>query len=182
MGTADGPSAEVVPAARVTGRAQRLSVRSSRRRRRRDRLPARLREQINLTESRTRSGSNLHLRLAIDYSSRDSILRAAGLVGDLHPSREAFRLAIAKATNAPLWTRDVDLLIRTGGEKRLSDFLLWECAYAEFVFTTSLWPDFTPRELGLAVKEFASRSRRYGALSPHERDAGPSLSPAAVGS
>ena len=134
---------------------------------RRDRLPGGLRREIESIESRTRSGTALHLRLAVDYSSRDALLRAATLLnGSRRPSREAFGQAIAKATRAPLGTRDVDLLIRTGGEKRLSDFLLWECAYAELVFTPCLWPDFTASELASALREFSSRHRRYGGLQP----------------
>jgi undecaprenyl diphosphate synthase len=65
------------------------------------------------------------------------------------------------------WTgpyRDVDLLIRTGGEQRLSDFLLWECAYAELYFTDRRWPDFSPADLEEAVHEFHSRERRFGAV------------------
>jgi undecaprenyl diphosphate synthase len=61
-------------------------------------------------------------------------------------------------------SRDVDLLIRTGGEQRLSDFLLWECAYAELYFTRRMWPDFSPKDLADAVEEFRSRERRFGTV------------------
>jgi len=71
---------------------------------------------------------------------------------------------LARAVNDAPGTRDVDLLIRTGGEQRLSDFLLWECAYAELVFTDRLWPDFTPDDLASAIREFAGRERRFGGL------------------
>jgi undecaprenyl diphosphate synthase len=73
---------------------------------------------------------------------------------------KATREAVSKTLGAP----DVDLLIRTGGEQRLSDFMLWECAYAELVFTPVMWPDFTASDLAQAVGEFRSRERRFGAL------------------
>ena len=133
---------------------------------RRDRLPGRLRRQIESTESQTRSRTSLDLRLAIDYSSRDALLRAASLVqGEIEISREAYLEAVARAAYAPPGTRDVDLLIRTGGEMRLSDFLLWECAYAELLFIGCLWPDFAAPELRAAVREFSARDRRFGGLS-----------------
>jgi undecaprenyl diphosphate synthase len=78
------------------------------------------------------------------------------------PTREAFERSVHEAIHAPSGTRDVDLLIRTGGEQRLSDFLLWESAYAELYFTDVLWPDFTEADLASAVQAFALRDRRYG--------------------
>src|SRR5690606_4069656 len=101
---------------------------------RRDRLSASLRGLIENGEKRTAAGENLHVRLAVDYSSRDSLLRAA----EACSGRPLTRESLAAQLPAP----DVDLLIRTAGEQRLSDFLLWECAYAEFVFTDRMWPDF----------------------------------------
>ncbi len=122
---------------------------------RRDRLPRLLLPVIEECESATAAGDKLHLRLAIDYSSRDAILAAARAVaGD--PTREALSDALG--------AQDVDLLIRTGGEQRLSDFLLWECAYAELVFTPVMWPDFAASDLATATAEFRSRERRFGAL------------------
>ncbi len=133
---------------------------------RRDRLPDALRSRIQAVEARTRSGSTLHLRLAVDYSAREAVLGAAALLaGTTTPSRESFGRALALAHNAPPGTRSVDLLLRTGGEKRLSDFLLWESAYAELFFTPTLWPDFGGDELAAAVREFTTRDRRFGALS-----------------
>lgn len=122
---------------------------------RRDRLPEYLLPLVENIEAETACGRNLHLRLAIDYSSRDAILDAARRVGE-RPTREAFRRELGP---------DVDVLIRTSGEQRVSDFLLWESAYAEFVFTRVLWPDFGAADLALAMEEFRSRDRRYGATA-----------------
>jgi undecaprenyl diphosphate synthase len=124
---------------------------------RRDRLPARLLEAIYRAESATRSGSGLHFQLAIDYSAREAILRATESTGGEPVTMERFEELLGQS-------QPVDLLIRTGGEQRLSDFLLWECAYAELVFTTCMWPDFNPGELHRAVKEFHRRDRRFGAI------------------
>src|SRR5436190_2485193 len=97
---------------------------------RRDRLPAMLVRTIEEAEQLTAHGRNLHLRVAIDYSARDSIVQAAALGGGEPVSRERFAQLLAAANHDPFAVRDVDLLIRSGGEQRLSDFLLWECAYA----------------------------------------------------
>ena len=80
------------------------------------------------------------------------------------PTREAFEQSLYEAIHAPGGTRDVDLLIRTGGEQRLSDFLLWESAYAELYFTDVMWPDFGRDDLASAVQAFAARNRRYGGV------------------
>jgi undecaprenyl diphosphate synthase len=135
---------------------------------RRDRLPAALRQTIVQAEAMTAGGRNLHLRVAVDYSSRDAILRAAAKAKDLSASltRERFGQLLADVDHDPAPVRDVDLLIRTGGEQRLSDFLLWECAYAELVFAPQLWPDFTPAHLETALNEFQARQRRFGGLAP----------------
>ncbi len=122
---------------------------------RRDRLPRMLLPAIEACEKATQAGRKLHLRLAVDYSSRDAIVSAA-LTLKKHSSREDFARELGAS--------DVDLLIRTGGEKRLSDFLLWECAYAELVFTPVMWPDFKAADLAVAVEDFRSRDRRFGAL------------------
>jgi undecaprenyl diphosphate synthase len=120
---------------------------------RRDRLDPSLREAIAAAEAATAAGARLRLRIAVDYSARDSILEA---VNRLHkPSLET----LGEALGPP-----VDLLIRTGGERRLSDFLLWESAYAELVFTRTMWPDFGPADLRAAVREFHTRERRFGTV------------------
>jgi undecaprenyl diphosphate synthase len=99
------------------------------------------------------------LRLAIDYSSRQAILDAALAARDI--TAETLGRAIGP---------DVDMLIRTSGEQRLSDFLLWECAYAEMLFTPRMWPDFSAVDLSAAIDEFQGRERRFGGL-PAQRSA-----------
>jgi undecaprenyl diphosphate synthase len=131
---------------------------------RRDRLPAALVMAIQEAEAVTAHGRNLHLRVAIDYSSRESIMQAATLAHGEPLSRESFAHLLAQVTHDPFAVRDVDLLIRTGGEQRLSDFLLWECAYAEFYFTRCMWPEFTEQEFLRALNEFELRERRFGAV------------------
>lgn len=135
---------------------------------RRDRLSAALTSEIESLEARTHGGETLHVLLAIDYSSRDAIVEAASHAEPTNASRtrDSFRARVARALHAPGGIPDVDLLIRTGGERRLSDFLLWESAYAELVFTACLWPDFTASQLASAMHEYSRRDRRYGGLSP----------------
>src|SRR5688500_15867675 len=111
---------------------------------RRDRLTESLVRQIEAAERLTAGGRRLHLRLAVDYSAREAITRSLRDPLSIGP--------------------DVDLLIRTGGERRLSDFLLWECAYAELHFTDKRWPDFGAADLERALADFHSRQRRFGAL------------------
>jgi undecaprenyl diphosphate synthase len=129
---------------------------------RRDRLAPELRAAIATAERETAHGRRLLLRLAVDYSGRDAIVRAAQRAGGCE-DREGFRRSLAAAQNCES-APDVDLLIRTGGEQRLSDFLLWECAYAELFFLPQMWPDFTPAELGAVVRQFQARDRRYGMI------------------
>jgi undecaprenyl diphosphate synthase len=125
---------------------------------RRDRLGGELPAAIAQAESATAAGAKLQLRIAVDYSGRDAIAEAvrhaahAGLV---------CRECLEEQLGPP-----VDLLIRTGGEQRLSDFLLWECAYAELIFSRRMWPDFDAADLEAAVRQFHSRQRRFGAIPP----------------
>ena len=132
---------------------------------RRDRLPRPLVAAIARAEQATAPGRSLHLRIAVDYSARDAIVEAARRLGPRDPldrARFAQRLGQASGdATAP----DVDLLIRTGGEQRLSDFLLWESAYAELVFTPRMWPDFGADDLGAALDQFAHRERRFGGVA-----------------
>jgi undecaprenyl diphosphate synthase len=120
---------------------------------RRDRLSAPLLALLEQVERKTSGGKKLLLRIAIDYSSRQAILDAA---------RRAVSIT-AESLSEKLGP-DVDLLIRTSGEQRLSDFLLWECAYAEMVFTPRMWPDFGHADLAAAVAEYNRRERRFGAV------------------
>lgn len=132
---------------------------------RRDRLPPSLLAAVERAEAETRDGTVMHLRVAIDYSGREAIIEAARTAsaanGDM--TRELFAGLLARAQHGGE-ARDVDLLIRTGGERRLSDFMLWEAAYAELWFTPRAWPDFTPALLATALEEFGGRERRFGAL------------------
>ena len=130
---------------------------------RRDRIPTTLRQAIADSEAATLRGTRLHLRLAIDYSAREAIFRAACKfykVTELSP--EAFSDVLSEVGRGG--STEVDLLIRTGGEQRLSDFLLWECAFAEFVFLSKRWPDFTVADLEDALREFERRERTRGSL------------------
>jgi undecaprenyl diphosphate synthase len=131
---------------------------------RRDRLPGRLGEQIADAETATATGRQLRLRIALDYSSRDAIARAAArLNAAVASSTESFGRLVSQADDGDD-ASEVDLLIRSGGEKRLSDFLLWESAYAELWFTDKMWPDFGVDDLQAAIGEFRRRERRFGGL------------------
>jgi undecaprenyl diphosphate synthase len=128
---------------------------------RRDRLPDGIAQAIERAEAASAGGDALHLRIAIDYSARDAILSAvikANGRGDL--TREA----LAQLITGEACLRDVDLVIRTSGEKRLSDFLLWESAYAELHFTNRMWPEFDADDLTEALDAFQRRERRFGGL------------------
>jgi len=132
---------------------------------RRDRLPGVLAAAIAAAEAATAGGDTLHLRLALDYSARDVILRAARSgAGAETLTLPAFERLLAAAEGGSAAAPPVDLLIRSGGEQRISDFLLWEIAFAELVFTDTLWPEFGPADLEAAVREFRGRERRFGGL------------------
>jgi undecaprenyl diphosphate synthase len=136
---------------------------------RRDRISDKLRQDIEVTERATLSGERLWLRVAVDYSARDAILRAAQLAGS-DIDRDRFeRLITLVDHGAPV--PPVDLFIRSGGERRLSDFLLWESAYAELHFSNRLWPEFGAMDLEAALVDFHSRERRFGGL-PEQRRVG----------
>ena len=129
---------------------------------RRDRLPDSLLAAISRAEARTASGTRMALRIAVDYSARDAILAVSTEARTLR-DRTYFAEALARVTHGGEH-RDVDLVIRTGGEQRLSDFLLWESAYAELYFTDCMWPDFGEDELSRALAWFRVRERRFGRL------------------
>jgi undecaprenyl diphosphate synthase len=132
---------------------------------RRDRLGAELLELIERSERATAHCTGMRLRIAVDYSAQHSLievcrrLRAADGI-----DRSRFAETLAAVDHAALPAPEVDLLIRTGGEKRLSDFLLWECAYAELHFVDCLWPDFDEPAFDEALQEYARRDRRFGAI------------------
>ncbi|HJR07750.1 MAG TPA: di-trans,poly-cis-decaprenylcistransferase [Pyrinomonadaceae bacterium] len=154
----------VAEAEKLQERGVRLSVVG-----RRDRLSPPLRAAIETAEANTAGGRTLCLRLAVDYSSREAILRAAKVLNSERRStsmvtRAEFASLLGRATHDCAPARDVDLLIRTGGEQRVSDFLLWESAYAELYFTRRMWPDFTGDDLAEAVAEFHARERRFGCV------------------
>jgi undecaprenyl diphosphate synthase len=130
---------------------------------RRDRLERGLLEQIEQSEDATAGCSRMQLRIAIDYSSRRSLMEA-GIAMASGPSQERARFleCLAATDHSVAPAPEVDLLIRTGGEQRLSDFLLWECAYAELLFLDCLWPDFGEPQFLLALAEFSKRQRRFG--------------------
>jgi undecaprenyl diphosphate synthase len=130
---------------------------------RRDRLGASLLRDIEAAEVATSGGRRLLLRIAIDYSGRDAILRAAQCLPPGAASRDRFGRLVAIVDHGTA-AGELDLLIRTGGERRLSDFLLWEAAYAELLFLPIMWPDFGAEDLRRAVREFAGRDRRFGGL------------------
>jgi undecaprenyl diphosphate synthase len=137
---------------------------------RRDRLSDSLLRSIEQSERLSGGGSGMHLRIAVDYSSQYSILEAARRAGrepDL--DAESFRRLIHEVDHCAYPAGEVDLLIRTGSEQRLSDFLLWECAYAELYFADCLWPDFDESRFRSALAHFAGRQRRFGALGGNTR-------------
>jgi undecaprenyl diphosphate synthase len=119
---------------------------------RRDRLGQALIAEVERSESATEWGDAMHLRLAVDYSARAAIVDAARRTGP-GVSAEEFASQLSGECG------DVDFLIRTANDHRLSDFLLWECAYAELYFTPCLWPDFGEKELASALQDFRTRKR-----------------------
>ncbi|HUI42676.1 MAG TPA: polyprenyl diphosphate synthase [Terriglobia bacterium] len=144
---------------------------------RRDRLPQGLVAAIERAERATARGARLNLRLAIDYSAREALVETArrsrldapaegrsGARSGCDFGAENFARTLAEVIHDPAPAPDVDLLIRTGGEQRLSDCLLWEGAFAEIVFIDRLWPDFGAADLGAALAEFHRRERRFGGV------------------
>jgi undecaprenyl diphosphate synthase len=133
---------------------------------RRDRLSNNLLKSIEQSERSSAGGTGMLLRIAVDYSSQHSILQAARR-SNKHDeiSNEDFHRLLHEVDNCVHPASPVDLLIRTGCERRLSDFLLWECAFAELHFSDCLWPDFDERHFRNALDDFGGRQRRFGGLS-----------------
>ncbi len=136
---------------------------------RRDRFTDRFLRRMQEAEERTADNTGIHFNLAANYGSQDEILRAARTLAERAAAgeitaeeidEEVFSHALDTAGDPP-----VDLFIRTSGDLRLSNFLLWQSAYAELYFTDTYWPDFTPEEFTRAIEDFAGRSRRFGGLS-----------------
>ncbi len=125
-------------------------------------FPTAVQETVRAAEEKTKNNTGLKVNVALNYGGRAELVRAMRLA--FAESEDADESTIAKH----LYTArsgDVDLLIRTGGEARISNFLLWQIAYAELYFTNVMWPDFTREELIKALKNFAGRDRRFGGLN-----------------
>ncbi|MEZ4457355.1 MAG: polyprenyl diphosphate synthase [Gemmatimonadales bacterium] len=132
---------------------------------RRDRLPPPVLTAIAAAEARTAGGRELLLRVAIDYSARDAIRRAAlrlAASGASDCSLDGFAELIGLVDHSAEPVPPLDVLIRTGAEERLSDFQVWEAAYAEIFFRKDAWPDFRPGDLAAVMAEFRGRQRRFG--------------------
>lgn len=130
---------------------------------RRDRLPGAVLVAIERAQRETRRERRLLVRVAIDYSSRWAICSAMAAAGGESSAAPAFRQALARVTHSEA-VCDPDLVLRTGGDQRLSDFLLWESAYAELFFVSTLWPDFGPPDLRAVIEDFRRRQRRFGGV------------------
>jgi len=128
-------------------------------------LPADILREIDKTVSDTSAFPGMMVNLAINYGGRDELLRAIGRLGS---AKEAARGSLTEKDIASVLDHpempDPDLIIRTGGERRLSNFLLWQSAYSELYFTDRLWPDFDEEALDKALADFRSRDRRFGGL------------------
>ena len=137
---------------------------------RRDRLSDNLLRSIEQSERASAAGSGMLLRIAVDYSSQYSIAQAARLArGEDAVAVQDFQRLLDEVDHCTQPAGEVDLLIRTGNERRLSDFLLWECAFAELHFSDCLWPDFNEQYFQRALEDFGSRQRRFGAISAKTR-------------
>jgi undecaprenyl diphosphate synthase len=134
---------------------------------RRDRIPPHIREAVAMTEDETRNCRRLHLRIALDYGARFEIVEAAQSLArmvatqSLQPEQITEDLFSKTLSSIP----DPDLIIRTAGEQRLSNFLLWQAAYSELYFSPKLWPDFSESDLDEALADYSLRTRKFGALT-----------------
>jgi undecaprenyl diphosphate synthase len=137
---------------------------------RRDRLSENLLRSIEQSERSTAVGSGMLLRIAVDYSSQHSIVQAARRAkGDADLTSDSFHRLLLEVDHCVHPANEVDLLIRTGNERRLSDFLLWECAFAELHFSDCLWPDFDEQRFRCALDDYGGRQRRFGGLTADSR-------------
>jgi undecaprenyl diphosphate synthase len=137
---------------------------------RRDRLSENLLRSIEQSERSSAAGSGMLLRIAVDYSSQHSIVQAARRAKlDTDLTADAFHRLLHDVDHCAHPASEVDLLIRTGNERRLSDFLLWECAFAELHFSDCLWPDFDERRFQDALADYGGRQRRFGGLTADTR-------------
>jgi len=131
---------------------------------RRDRLSENLLRSIEQSERSSAAGSGMLLRLAVDYSAQHSIVQAAQRAPRADLTTEDFHRLLHEVNHCAHPASEVDLLIRTGSERRLSDFLLWECAFAELHFSDCLWPDFDEQRFRCALEDYGGRQRRFGGL------------------
>jgi undecaprenyl diphosphate synthase len=125
-----------------------------------DRLPADVKAKLAEVRAETAANDGMILTLALSYGGRQELVSAARAAAATRGEE-----LCAEDLEQHLWTRglpELDLLVRTSGERRISNFLLWQCAYAELHFTDALWPDFRDRELLLAIEDFQGRQRRFG--------------------
>ena len=145
-------------------------------------LPQEVRREIARVTSETAGNTAITVNLAINYGGRDEIVRAVNRWMDEHEGDGARLEEADLSTHLDLAdTPELDLLIRTGGQQRISNFLLWECAYAELVFNDRLWPDWDGADLRAAVAEYRSRKRNFGAMPGEEPDLRETRSHVAVG-
>lgn len=135
------------------------------------RFDARLQELIQAAEAATATNTRLHLTIAANYGGRWDILQAVNRLAQLHPERQGeWTEAELESCLSTHFAPEPDLFIRTGGEERISNFLLWQLAYAEFYFTDALWPEFDAEALGLAIQSYQGRERRFGRTSEQLTD------------
>ena len=125
----------------------------------RERLPKSVREAIAETEERTKNNDKMTLNFALSYGGRGEIVEA---VKSIIQSKVAVGQVTEKLISQKLWTSDLDLVIRTGREQRLSNFLIWQAAYSELYFFKKYWPDFTKKDLEKALLDYDWRQRRFG--------------------
>lgn len=129
------------------------------------RLPENIQELIKSTEEKSSVNTGMHLVAALSYSGRSEIIRAVKKIMDAHVSSEAITENFFSSQLDTAGLPQPDLIIRTSGERRLSNFLLWQSAYAELYFADTLWPDFDKEEFMLAIQDFQNRDRRFGKIS-----------------